>query len=117
MKFLLDANIPYSAIEIFPSRFKVLHVRDIGLAAASDREIASWSKKNNAVIITRDLDFANKIIFPPGKHCGIVVIRVPYFYTAKDIKRVLQAFMLAVDEKEISKSLIIVQEGRHRIRK
>jgi len=117
MKFLLDANIPYSAIQIFSSRHVVSHVRDIGLGTAPDEEIAEWAKKNGAIIITRDLDFSNKIVFPPEKHCGIIVIRVPHFYTAKDIKRVLQAFMVSVDEKEIPGALIIAQEGRYRLRR
>lgn len=116
MKFLLDANIPYSATEIFASRHDARHVRDIGFANAADEDIASWAKEHGAVIITRDLDFANTIVFPPEKHCGIIVIRVPSFYSAKDIKRVLEAFMLSVDERRLERSLVIVEEGRSRFR-
>ncbi|MBI2050758.1 MAG: DUF5615 family PIN-like protein [Parcubacteria group bacterium] len=117
MKFLLDANIPYSASEVFASRHEVTHVRDIGLGRAPDEDIALQAKERGAVIVTRDLDFANTIIFPPERHCGIIVIRVPFFYSAKDIKRVLGAFIISVGEQQLEQSLVIVEEGRSRFRK
>lgn len=39
MKFLLDANIPYSAKLVFRRPYAAAHVRDIGLADAADNEI------------------------------------------------------------------------------
>ncbi len=116
-KFLLDANIPYSATEVFDQRHDVSHVRDVGLDRATDGDIASWAKEREMVIVTRDLDFANTIVFPPEKHYGIIVVRVPSFYPAKDIKRVLGTFLMSVDERQLARSLVIVEEGRSRFRK
>ena len=117
MKFLLDANIPYSAKEIFPERHAVWHVRDFDLASASDNDILSRAKKEKAILVTRDLDFANILNFPLSSHCGIIVMRVPHFYSASEIKRVLRAFILAAHEEQLKNSLVIVEEGRFRIRK
>lgn len=64
-KFLLDANLPYSLKEVFGNEFPVFHVRDVGLFSAKDSEILAWAKKNNAVIVSKDLDFANILIVPP----------------------------------------------------
>lgn len=114
MKFLLDANIPYSAKEIFPARHTVWHVRDLGLFHSADEEIAARAREEQAVIVTRDLDFANTLNFPPELYYGIIVMRIPYFYSARDIKRVLQAFIIGVRDEDLSHVLTIVQEGRSR---
>src|SRR3989338_6982634 len=92
MKFLLDANLPYSAKELFAPKHEVFHVRDIGLANASDEKILVWAKTNGAILITRDLDFANIQRVPPENYHGIIVLRLPSFYVADHIKRVLAEF-------------------------
>lgn len=117
MKFLLDANIPYSAKEIFPDKDSVLHVDDIGLAQSTDEEIISWAKKNKAGLVTRDFDFANILNFPPNNYFGILILKIPSFYTATDIKRVLKKFLSRIDKKLIPKSTIIIEEHRDRIKK
>ena len=117
MKFLLDANIPYSAKEIFSSEYVVFHVKDIGLEQSTDDEIINWAAKNQAVLITRDLDFANILNYPPKRYYGIVVLRLPYFYSAKNIKDALFKFINTVILNDVPKSIIIVEEGRYRIRK
>lgn len=117
MLFLLDANLPYSAKEVFPKKHKVLHVRDLGIDTAADEKIIAWAKKNKAALVARDFDFANILNFPPSRYFGIIVLKVPYFYTASAIKRVLRNFILTINEKQIPKSTIIVEETRFRIRK
>lgn len=116
MKCLLDANLPFSAKEVFPDNFNVAHVRDIGLESASDLEIIFWAKKNKAVLFTRDLDFANILNFPPQKHEGIVVLRIPSFYSAKNIKALLKSFLISIEPTKLTRSVVIVEVGRYRIR-
>jgi len=117
MLFLLDANIPYSAKEIFPKRHKVVHVRDIGLTSASDQKVIKWAQFNKAVLVTRDFDFANIINFPPSQYFGILVLKIPYFYSAADIKRVLLNFIPKMDEVTVTGSTVIVEETRFRVRR
>ncbi len=50
MKFLLDANIPYSTKVVFGTSDSVLHVRDIGLSHTSDEEILARARKEKAVL-------------------------------------------------------------------
>src|SRR3989344_7636547 len=116
MKFLLDANLPYSAKELFAPKHEVFHVRDIELADASDEKILAWAKANEAVLITRDLDFANIQRVPPENYHGIIVLRLPSFYTANHIKKVMAEFFLKTTDESFSRSIIIFEEGRFRIR-
>lgn len=117
MLFLLDANVPYSAKDLFGKLHKVFHVKDINLQNAQDRDIIFWAKQHKAALITRDFDFANILNFPPKSNAGIIVLKIPYFYTAFDIKRVLNNFLMKIDVASIPNSTIIAEETRFRIKK
>lgn len=109
--------MPHSAKELFEKPHEVLHVRDLGLQDAQDLDIADWGKQNKAALITRDFDLANILNFPPKLYFGIIVLKIPYFYTASDIKRVLNNFLQNIDFSSIPKSTIIVEETRFRSKK
>ncbi len=117
MKFVLDANMPYSAKGIFKKPDKVVHVGDVGLADATDEEIIKYSLKEKAILITRDLDFANIILYPLGSHAGIIVLRLPSYFNAESIKKSLRWFMLVADKKILPGSVTIVEPDRYRIRR
>ena len=117
MVFLLDANIPYSAKDLFEKPHKAFHVRDINLQHAKDSDIIEWAKQHKAALVTRDFDFANILNFPPKNNAGIIVLKIPYFYTASDIKRVLNNFLHNAEFPSIPKSTIIVEETRFRVKR
>lgn len=117
MTFLLDANIPYSANEIFGRGHTVYHVRDIHLSCGTDDEIMRWVSENRAVVVTRDLDFANTMHFNPRDYYGIVVLRLPYFYSAESIKRVLKSCIERIVAESLEGVVVVVEEGRLRMRK
>ena len=63
MRFFLDTNIPYSALEIFEGlKLESAHARDVGLSRASDKEISDYAMKRDSILITKDLEFACSII-------------------------------------------------------
>jgi predicted nuclease of predicted toxin-antitoxin system len=64
--YLIDENLPYYFSLWDNPKFK--HVYDLK-GIQSDNEIWEYSKKNNLVIVTKDTDFSNKIMFksPPPK--------------------------------------------------
>lgn len=117
MLFLLDANMPYSAKGLFEKPHEVFHVRDINLQSAEDNDIILWAKQHKAALVTRDFDFANILNFPPKNNAGIIVLKIPYFYTALDIKRMLSNFLIKIDFTSIPNSTIIAEETRFRIKK
>jgi predicted nuclease of predicted toxin-antitoxin system len=76
MRFLVDANLPRSAFELF---IKLGHatefVRDIGMGAAPDGVVAARARETGAAIVTRDLDFSDIRQYPPSEYAGIMVLR------------------------------------------
>lgn len=115
MKFLIDADSPYSLVEIFNKYgHDATHVRRV-LKFASDDEIFEYADKNQFVIITRDLGFAK--MFMENKGLGLVLIRLPYYFTADKIVKVFDEFLKEVDVKNLISSITVIELGRYRIRK
>jgi predicted nuclease of predicted toxin-antitoxin system len=65
-KFLIDINLPYHFALWNSPEF--IHQKDLN-SKWSDEEIWTYAKNNNLTIITKDVDFSNKIMLnsPPPK--------------------------------------------------
>ena len=70
--FIVDLNLPYHFELWHNPRF--IHVKDLN-DEWTDEEIWEYSKKRDLIIITKDVDFSNKIIVknPPPKVIHIKV--------------------------------------------
>jgi|TARA_B100001971_G_C18000670_1_gene437153 predicted nuclease of predicted toxin-antitoxin system len=118
MKFLLDANIPYSSINIFKKfNHDVQHARKIGMANALDDDIIEHARKHNQILVTKDLGFGNTLNYPIKSHNGIIILRLPFYYIAKQINNALLDFLKSVKEGQIENSVTIIQLGRYRTRR
>ncbi len=115
MKFLIDADSPHSLIEIFKKYdHDAVHVRNI-LGSATDDEIFEHADKNHYIIVTRDLGFADDFIKKKG--FGLLLIRLPYYFTVDKINGVLEEFLKEVDVKELVNSITVLELGRYRTKK
>jgi predicted nuclease of predicted toxin-antitoxin system len=94
MRFLIDANLPRAVIDVVQSLgHQVEFARDIGLASATDEQIANHALQNRAALLTRDLDFADIRRYPPVRYSGIVVLRLPDTAVAEEIAAVVRRFL------------------------
>ena len=118
MRFLLDANIPRSAVEaVTKSGHHVEFARDVGLGTAPDVRIAERVRQTGSALITRDLDFSDVRQYPPEQYAGIVVLRLPDHFTAAEIVAVLVRFLAEPRFVEnLQGRLAIVDENRVRFR-
>jgi predicted nuclease of predicted toxin-antitoxin system len=118
MNFLLDANMPRSAIRVLAEHeHTAIHVNDVGLGDALDEQVAAWAVAESAVLITRDLDFADIRSYPPRASPGILVVRVPDDWTAIRIVGLLEEF-LSMEElvTRIPGHLVILDRNQARFR-
>jgi predicted nuclease of predicted toxin-antitoxin system len=94
MRFLLDANMPRSALAVFVLfGHEAVLAKDVGLGSASDDEIAARARSTGSVLLTRDLDFADIRRYPPDEYNGIVVLRLPDTTVAGEIALILKRFL------------------------
>jgi len=85
--------MPRSSAEVVRKLgFETEDVRDIGMAAAEDREIIEYALRDNKIIITRDADFGEVLRYL--KHP--VIFRLPCIFTTKEINKRLKEFLSSV---------------------
>ena len=117
LKLLLDANLSPKTAEFLRSRynFDVIDLLSLKLGLLTDEEVATFAHKQKRIIITFDLDFGR--IYQNDKfNPGVVILRIED-QTVESVNLVLQNFFNSHDEKELTSSLIIVEDKRIRITK
>lgn len=115
MKFLTDADSPHSLIWLFSRHnHEAVHVRD-ALGSATDERIFEYANKNMQVIVTRDLGFAEKFI--ESKGFGLILVRLPYYFTVDRINRVFEEFLNDMDPDKAAHHITVLELGRYRTKK
>jgi predicted nuclease of predicted toxin-antitoxin system len=118
MRFLIDANLPRSIVQLIVGLgHEAEFVRDIGLGSAPDSAIAARAQTTLAALLTRDLDFADVRNYPPERYNGIVVFRFSDDVAAKEIVRLAEIFLREpMFVGQLSGRLAIVEPDRVRFR-
>jgi predicted nuclease of predicted toxin-antitoxin system len=117
MRFLVDADLPRSAAAVLTAAGHVAsHVIDVGLAAATDREIFDAAQADQAVLVTRDLDFTDPLQFPETAHHGLVIVRIRETLPTEFVNDALVRTVSQIRDDEFANAVIIVEENRFRRR-
>ena len=118
MRFLIDANMPRSTVALLQEHGHwAAHVANIGLGDSDDHTIAERAKRDGAVLVTRDIDFANILAYPPADYPGLVVMRIPEDWIAKQILELWKDFIAQVNLLEMLPGhLVILEKERIRFR-
>lgn len=117
-KFLLDENLPNSAVKVFKTHgLDAVHVRLQGLKGLSDPDLLKIAKTEGRILVTRDLGFGNLLDYPFTSHHGIVILRLPDTYTAKQVNKAIEDFIIGIASSEVEEALVTVEPGRCRIRR
>lgn len=85
-------------------------------ADAVDDDVLDLARKLDGGLLTVDLDFANILDYPPAGHNGIIVMR----YEARleeGLDATLKSVFSDLDRESLRKVLVIVAEGRYRVRR
>jgi predicted nuclease of predicted toxin-antitoxin system len=117
MKFFIDANLPYSSKEIFEKFGKVWHAKDVKLQAAADKIIFKFAVKKKAILVTRDLEFANPYLYPKKSHYGVLILKVPFWFTANQINKTIKSALSSIEIKILEKAVVVIEPAKIRIRK
>lgn len=116
MKFLADHDV-YAITRNFVSDLghDVVSVSQLGLAQTEDAALLRVAQNQQRIFITRDRDFG-ALVFVQGKGPGVVYLRIlPSTLNAVhlELARVLRLY----SEQEMQASFVVIEPGRHRIRK
>ena len=114
----MDANLPRSTVAMLESRGHAAeHAHEVGLGGAPDSQIAARALAGQAVLVTRDLDFADIRNYPPEQRGGIIVLRAPDDMIARDILSLLGRFLQEAElVAQVPRHLCILEPARVRFR-
>lgn len=118
MHFLIDASLPRAAtILLRQLGHEATDVRDAGMRDAADGTIAAYARREQLVLVTRDLDFADIRNYPPSLYEGIVIVKLREDATAAQVVKVLESFVRRNDWLTyLNKRLAILEDWRVRFR-
>ena len=114
MKFLIDANLPLALKKILSLHGDAVHANDIRLGHANDEVLAQRALREKAILVTRDLEFANPAMFPAGKHYGLLILRLPSSFTANSICHAMQHAFRSIASAELPGCITVIEPGRVR---
>ena len=77
-----------------------------------NRELASLTIRKRCILLTRDRDFANTIMYPPKQFHGIIVLN---FHPPKAEKLIKEIESLLAKVKNYEGKLVIVKDGTFEI--
>lgn len=116
MKILLDMNLSPDLVKVLATNgFDTVHWSQIGTANASDREIMTWAKNNDYVIVTHDLDFGTILAIYRETAPSVIQIRTQDLL-AVDFSVLLIDVLRRFTKELKSGALITVELNRSKVR-
>ena len=117
MLFIAYANIFVPMVDgLRDMGHDVFDVKEKGMENLSDPEIFRMAQKEGRILVTMDKDFSNILLYPPGEHQGIIVVKL-YRLKVADATRLFLDAMDDIKPEDIPGNLVIIDRSKTRIRK
>jgi predicted nuclease of predicted toxin-antitoxin system len=117
LRFLADMGVWQGVVEWLRSAgHDALHLRGEGLQSTPNGEIFQKGFIEHRVVLTFDLDFGEIVASSEGRVVSVVLFRLHNTRTGHVIRR-LQAVLEQSSEELQSGAIIVVEDGRHRVRR
>jgi predicted nuclease of predicted toxin-antitoxin system len=117
VRFLADMGVSRGVVEWLRSAgHDAMHLRDEGLHRLPNGDIFQKGFIEHRVVLTFDLDFGEIVAASESRLVSVVLFRLHNTRTGHVIER-LQAVLEQSSTELRSGAIIVVEEGRHRVRR
>ena len=117
MRFLADMGVSLRVVQwLRESGHDAVHLRDEGLQRLPNGEIFSKARDERRIILTFDLDFGEIMAASHGRPPGVLLFRLHNTRSDHVIQRLERVLAESSAELETG-AIIVVEEGRHRVRR
>ncbi|MEN6574739.1 MAG: DUF5615 family PIN-like protein [Phycisphaerales bacterium] len=117
MKLKLDENLSrHLKPVLIELGHDVLTAADEGLLSHPDIEVAACAAREDRILLTLDIEFADLRKYPPGSHPGIVLFR-PMSLGPLSVNHFVERFARSADLLALSGCVAVVEPQGVRIRK
>lgn len=118
MRLLIDNNLS----PLLAERFKAaghdsVHVRDIGLQAATDSVVLERAQAENRVLISADTDFSTLLARSRAASPSVLLIRRLTGRRAVDQFEIIQANLPSVADDLAAGAVVVISDYRVRVRR
>jgi predicted nuclease of predicted toxin-antitoxin system len=116
VRFKIDENLPDEAAQVFEREGYDVHtVHTEDLTGCPDDDIVAVCLREERILVTLDLDFADIRSYPPARHPGFIVLRLrqqlrPYVLDA------CRALLRSLETESPVRRLWVVDEHHIRVR-
>jgi predicted nuclease of predicted toxin-antitoxin system len=116
MRFLTDQDVYATTIRFLGGLgHDVVTAAQLGLAQAEDTELLRVAHQQGRIFVTRDRDFGG-LVFVQGSGAGVIYLRISPS-TQNAVHAELERVLTLYSEQELQGSFVVIEPGRHRIRK
>jgi predicted nuclease of predicted toxin-antitoxin system len=116
MKLKLDENLSRHLKTLLTRvGHDVLTAADENLLSCSDTEIAAAALREERMLLTLDVEFADLRKYPPGSHPGIILFRPPSFGPLS-VNKFIADFVNSADLSRLTSCVAIVDPVNVRVR-
>ena len=118
MRFLVDQCLSPEVAEVLArAGHDVVHVRDVGMERAKDREVLELARRDQRVLVSADTDFGTLMAQQPASLPSVVVFRRSTGRRPSDQATLLLANLPAIAEALDAGSVVVLEETRVRVRR
>lgn len=109
MRLLFDENLSHRLVDLLADVYPdSVHVRDIGLASATDLEVARYASDVDLVIVTKDIDF-EELGLASSHQPRIIRLAIGNSSTA-DVERILRSVATEVEALSATSRVVTIQD-------
>jgi predicted nuclease of predicted toxin-antitoxin system len=118
VKFLIDNNLsPLLAESLKAVGHDAVHVRDLGLQAATDSVVLDHARSESRVLVSADTDFGGLLARTGAKSPSVLLIRRLTGRRATDQSGIIQANLQQVAEDLAAGAIVVLGDDWIRIRR
>lgn len=118
MRFLIDNNLsPLLAQLLKAAEHDALHVRDVGLQAATDSVVLERARADDRVLISADTDFGSLLAHSHAVGPSVLLIRRLSGRRAADQFAIIQANLAPVADDLAAGAIVVLGDNRVRVRR
>ena len=117
MRFLIDQPLsPAVAVELNRAGHDAVHVRELGMQAASDEEIFEHAAEDDRVVVSADTDFGTLLAIRRQTSPSVILFRHGSQHRPVDQTALLEANLPQLVGALDAGSIVVIQPDRVRIR-
>jgi predicted nuclease of predicted toxin-antitoxin system len=117
MDFLVDENLPNSTAEMLREQgFEAKNIRELGRQGSKDSKVFEVAVENQAVLVTKDLEFGSPEHYDIDRYLGLVIVRLGPDLNALELSEYILEAVRSIGFDDLKGKVTVLEKDRYRTR-